>query len=144
MTSRALEGLLKVTRHKLCECSRFSTLLNLVSITHPSIFYRLVPTFIVRFSSQCTYSKKVTPLWGRLLGFVHLLFNCAAKNFLILRSNYAMEVCLVLHESFVSKMGPKCNCLVDFCTTCLLTTCAYTYAHCCLSFKAGCETRPYD
>ena len=37
VTSGALEGLLKVTRHKLCESSRFSTLSSLVSITHPGI-----------------------------------------------------------------------------------------------------------
>ena len=37
VTTKALEGLQKVTRHKLCECSRSSTLSNLVSITHLSI-----------------------------------------------------------------------------------------------------------
>ena len=145
MTSQALKGLLKVTCHKLCKCSRFSTLSSLVSITPFSIcLSAIVMTIILRFSSQCVYSKKVTSLWGRLLEFAHLLFNCATKNFLMLRSNYTTEVYLVLHELFVSKMGLKCNCLqlVDFCTTNLLTTCAYTHAHCCLLFKAGCETRP--
>ena len=63
----------------------------------------------MHLSSQCAYSEKVTSLWGRLLGFVHLLFYHAAKNFLILRSNYITEVCLVLHESFVSKTWPKCR-----------------------------------
>ena len=53
-----------------------------------------------------------SPLWGPLLGFAHLLFNRTTKNFLILRSNYTTEVCLVLHESFVRKTGPKCNCLL--------------------------------
>ena len=76
------------------------------------------------------------------LGFVHLLFNRTAKDFL--RSDYTTEVCLVLRESFVSKMGPKCNCLIDFCTTSLPTTHAYTHAPCCLLFKARCETRPCD
>ena len=35
--SKALEGLLKITHDKLCECSRFSTLSSLVRITHLSI-----------------------------------------------------------------------------------------------------------
>ena len=58
VSSKTLEGLLKVTCYKLCVCSRFSTLLSLASITHFSICYWLVTTFIVRFSSQCAYSKK--------------------------------------------------------------------------------------
>ena len=132
-----------VTRYKLCECSKFSTLSSLVSITYLSVYW-LVTTFIVRFGSQCTYSKKVMPLWGHLLGFVHWLFNCATKNFFILRSNYTTEVCLMLHEPFVSKAGLKCNCLVDFFTTTLPTTRACTSAHCCLLLKAGHETRPCD
>ena len=57
-----------------------------------------------------TPAKKVTPLWGSLPGFVQLLLNRATKYFLILRSIYTTEVCLVLHESFVSKMRPKYNC----------------------------------
>ena len=32
----------------------------------------------------------------------------------MVRSNYTKEVCVVLHELFVSKTGPKCNFLVDF------------------------------
>ena len=92
----------------------------------------VVTTFIVRFSSQCAYSKKVTSLWGHLLGLAHLLFNCTTKNFLILGSNYTTEVCLVVHESFLSEKGPKCNCVVDFCTASLPIMQAYTNAHCCL------------
>ena len=56
-----------------------------------------------------------------------------------LGSNYTTAVSLVLHESFVSKMGPKFNCLVDFCITSLPAMRAYMHAHCCLLFKAGCE-----
>ena len=97
-------------------------------------------TFIVHFSSQCAYSKKVMPLWGRLLGFADLLFNCTTKNFLILRSNYIVEDCLELHELSVIKMGPKCNYLVDFLITSLPNMRAYAHAYCCLLFKAGCET----
>ena len=41
-----------------------------------------------------------------------------------------MKVCLVLHESFESKTGPKCDCLVDFFATSLLTTHAYTHTLC--------------
>ena len=149
VTSQTLEGLLKVTHHKLCKCSRFSTFSSLVSITHPSIclpvfVYQLVSTFIVCFSSQCTYSKKVTSLWGRLLGFAHLLFNHATKNFLMLRSNYTTEVYLVMHELFLSKIRQKCNCLVNFCTTNLPTMHAYVHAHCCLLFNAVCETWSCD
>ena len=36
-------------------------------------------TFIVRFSSQCAYSKKVMPLWGHLLGFPYIyiyIYTC--------------------------------------------------------------------
>ena len=85
------------------------------------------------------------PLWDRLLGLIaHLLFNQATKNFLILRNNYTMEVCLVLHESFVSKTGTKCNCLVDFFTTSLPPCVHYMHAHCCLLFKARRETQPCD
>ena len=36
--------------------------------------------FIVHFSSQCANSKKVTPLWGCLVGIAHLLFHCPNKN----------------------------------------------------------------
>ena len=108
VSSKALEGLLKVTRYKLCKCSRFLAKLTSVFI------YQLITTFIMCLSDQCAYSKKVKPLRGHLLGFAHLLFNCATKNFLILRSNYTAEVFLMLHEWFVSKTGPKCNCLIDF------------------------------
>ena len=76
---------------------------------------------------------------------MYLLFNRATKTFLyILRSNYTMEVYLMLHESFVSKMGLKCNCLVDFFTTSLPTTRVCTHVHCCLLLKAGCEIQPCD
>ena len=37
VSSKALKRLVKVTNHKLYECSRFSTLSSLVSITHVSI-----------------------------------------------------------------------------------------------------------
>ena len=75
MSSKALEGLMKVTCYKLCECSRFSTLCRVLLAQLTSVIvYQLVTTFIVPFSSQCTYSKKVTPLRGCLLGFAHLLF----------------------------------------------------------------------
>ena len=57
------------------------------------------------------------------------LINHATKSFLILRNNYTTKVCLVLHELFVSKMRPKGNSLVDFCTTSLPTMHAYTHAH---------------
>ena len=43
------------------------------------------------------------PLWGHLLGFLHLYLIEQQKNFLILKNNYTMEVCVVLYESFVSK-----------------------------------------
>ena len=33
----------------------------------------------MRFSSQCAYSKKVTPLWGCLLGFAHFYFIVQQK-----------------------------------------------------------------
>ena len=46
----------------------------------------------------------------------------------------------MLHELFVSKAGLKCNCLVDFFTTTLPITRAYTNAHCYLLLKAGHET----
>ena len=61
MSSKVLEGLLKITRNKLCECSRFSTLSSLVSKTHLSSCYSasyVRTAFVMRCSSQCTYSKK--------------------------------------------------------------------------------------
>ena len=139
VSSKALKGLLKVTHHKLCECLRFSTpsLVNIRICLSAS--YNLSCALVAN-----ALHHMVTPLWGCLLGFTYLLFNCAAKNFLVLRSNYTMEVCPVLHELFISKTGPKLNCLVDFFTTSLPTTHAYTHAHCCLLFKVGRETRPCD
>ena len=80
------------------------------------------------------------PLWDCLLGFTHSLFNRGAKTFPVLRNNHTTEICLVLHESFVSKTGPKCNCLVDFFTTSLQTMRVNTRTHCCLLFKVGRET----
>ena len=146
MSSKELKGLLKVTHYKFCECLRFSTLSSLVSITHLSICLSASYDFkfIVHFSSQYAYSKKITPLWSRLLGFAHMLFNHATKNFLILRSNYTTKVCLVLFELFVSKTGPKFNCFIHVFTTSLLIMRAYTHAHCYLLSKAGRETRPCD
>ena len=83
-------------------------------------------------------------LFTRICGLVILSHSI---NFLKQRSNYTTEVCLVLYESFVSKMGPKCNCLVDFFATSLLKMHADTGLYACaLSFfvKIGCETRPCD
>ena len=37
----------------------------------------------------------------------------------------------MLYESFVSKTGTKCNCLVDFFATSLLITRVSMHAHCC-------------
>ena len=93
---------------------------------------RQVENFIVCFSSQCAYYKKVTPLWGCLLT---LVISSRNKNFLIQRSNCTIKVCLVLYESFVSKTGLKFICLIDFFSTSLLTTYACTHAHCCSLFK---------
>ena len=59
-----------------------------------------------------------------------LVISLCSKNFLIQTSNWTTEVCLVLHESFVSKTGPKCNGLLDFFATSLL--------------KTGCKTQPCD
>ena len=66
----------------------------------------------------------------RVCVLVTAIFNRTTENFIILRSNYTMEVYPVLHESLVSKMGPKCKCLVDFCTTSLPTMHEYMHVHC--------------
>ena len=46
MSSKALKELLKVTRYKLCECLRFSTLSSLVRITNSVFVYQLVTTLV--------------------------------------------------------------------------------------------------
>ena len=71
-------------------------------------------------------------LFTKICTFVISLRN---KNFLIQRSNYTMEVYLVLYELFVSKMGLKRNCLIDFFTTSLPTTHVNMHAHCCSLLK---------
>ena len=60
------------------------------------------------------------------MGFAYLLFNHLTKNFLIQRSNYTTKACLVLYESFISKIMLKCSCLVDFFATNL--SIMYVYA----------------
>ena len=64
-----------------------------------------------------------------------LVISVCDKNFLTQRSNRTTKVCLVLYESFISKTGPKFNCLTDFFATSLLTMQAHTHAHCCSLLK---------
>ena len=64
-----------------------------------------------------------------------LVIQLHNKKFLVLRSNYTTKVCLELYELFISKMGLKCSCLVDFFITSLPTMRAYTHAHCCSLLK---------
>ena len=58
-----------------------------------------------------------------------LSFQLYNKNFPIERSNYTIEVSLVLHELFVSNTVSKCGHLADFVATSLPTTHEYMYMH---------------
>ena len=73
---------------------------------------------------------------GPFLEFALLLFNCTTKS-IIYKEAIALWkfVKCYTYELFVSKMGPKCSCLVDFFTTSLPTTRAFKHAHCCSLLK---------
>ena len=108
--------------------------LNLAESCTLEFVYWQVKTFIAHFSSQCTYYKRSCH-YELLIRIYTLVMSSHNKNFLIQRSNYITEVCLVLYELLVSKTGLPCNCFVDFSAINLLTTRAYIHAHCCFLLK---------
>jgi len=86
--------------------------------------------FVMHFSNQCTYSIKGHTTMGLFTRICVLAIKRCCKHFLMMqKSNYTMEVCLMLYELFVSKIGPKYNCLVDFFAISLLIMHAHMLAY---------------